>query len=106
MASSTSTLQPPRSAEETALAERFAKLPAETNRRAAFAAFAKTGLPHRRNEGWRWSDGHYVAVMVPPMPPPVREVIAIRPSAQHAWVQGYWAWGGQGWVWASGRWVI
>ena len=56
MASSNATLHPPRSAEETALTERFAKLPAEENRRTAFAAFAKTGLPHRRLEGWRWSD--------------------------------------------------
>jgi Fe-S cluster assembly protein SufD len=56
MASSTATLHPPRSAEETALVERFARLPADENRRAAFDAFAKTGLPHRRVEGWRWSD--------------------------------------------------
>jgi Fe-S cluster assembly protein SufD len=56
MASSAATLHPPRSAEETALVERFAKLPADANRRAAFEAFAKNGLPHRRIEGWRWSD--------------------------------------------------
>jgi Fe-S cluster assembly protein SufD len=56
MASSAATLHPPRSAEETALVERFAKLPADANRRAAFEAFVKTGLPHRRVEGWRWSD--------------------------------------------------
>ncbi len=56
MASSTATLHPPRSAEETALIVRFAKLPAEESRRSAFDAFVKTGLPHRRVEGWRWSD--------------------------------------------------
>jgi Fe-S cluster assembly protein SufD len=56
MASASATLHPPRSAEETALVERFARLPADANRRAAFEAFAKNGLPHRRIEGWRWSD--------------------------------------------------
>lgn len=56
MVSSVSTLHPSRSAEESRLAERYANLPADDNRRAAFEAFAKSGLPHRRVEGWRWSD--------------------------------------------------
>ncbi|MBI1361507.1 MAG: Fe-S cluster assembly protein SufD [Alphaproteobacteria bacterium] len=56
MASSRASLHPPRSAEEQALIERYAHLPADASRRAAIEAFEKTGLPHRRVEGWRWSD--------------------------------------------------
>src|SRR5882672_4704113 len=56
MATPASALHPPRSPEETTLAESFAKFPADESRRSAFEAFAKEGLPHRRMEGWRWSD--------------------------------------------------
>lgn len=56
MASSRASLHPPRSAEETALIERFNAAPTDKARGAAFAAFEKTGLPHRRIEGWRWTD--------------------------------------------------
>jgi Fe-S cluster assembly protein SufD len=42
---------------ETALAEAFGALDAPSEaRRAAWDAFARTGLPHRRMEAWRWSD--------------------------------------------------
>ncbi|MBI1393928.1 MAG: hypothetical protein GC152_14415 [Alphaproteobacteria bacterium] len=42
------------------LVERFRpaaeSLPANDEKRAAFARFSKVGPPHRRVEGWRWSD--------------------------------------------------
>ena len=47
----------------------------------------------------------------PPMmatvePPPMREEVLVpAPSAQHVWIQGYWAWNGR-WVWHPGYWVI
>jgi len=56
MATPVSALHPPRSEEESALAVRYGGLPADVERRKAFEAFSKTGLPHRRLEGWRWSD--------------------------------------------------
>jgi Fe-S cluster assembly protein SufD len=56
MASSAATLHPPRSDEEAALGARYAALPADARRARAWEAFVRTGLPHRRVEGWRWSD--------------------------------------------------
>ena len=38
------------------LIARYASLPEDERRGRMFDAFAKTGLPGRRNEGWRWSD--------------------------------------------------
>lgn len=41
---------------ELELVARYAALKADPRRDRLFEAFAKTGLPHRRIEGWRWSD--------------------------------------------------
>lgn len=41
---------------ELELVARYAGLKADPRRERLFEAFAKTGLPHRRIEGWRWSD--------------------------------------------------
>jgi Fe-S cluster assembly protein SufD len=41
---------------ETAFARAFAALGADKTRSAAYEAFAASGLPHRRVEGWRWTD--------------------------------------------------
>ena len=43
-------------AAELELVARYAMLPEDARRDRAFAAFAKLGLPHRRTEGWHWSD--------------------------------------------------
>ena len=43
-------------AAELELVARYAMLPEDARRERVFAAFAKLGLPHRRIEGWRWSD--------------------------------------------------
>lgn len=50
-----SLLRHPTTAELELLA-RYASLPGDGARERAFEAFAKTGLPGRRVEGWRWSD--------------------------------------------------
>ena len=47
---------PNASAAERALAARYASLPENECRQSAFEAFAKSGLPHRRMEAWKWSD--------------------------------------------------
>ncbi len=41
---------------ELELVARYAALKADTRRERLFEAFAQTGLPGRRVEGWRWSD--------------------------------------------------
>jgi Fe-S cluster assembly protein SufD len=41
---------------EAAFAQAFAALGADQDRAAAYEAFAASGLPHRRIEGWRWTD--------------------------------------------------
>jgi Fe-S cluster assembly protein SufD len=41
---------------ELELVARYAALKADPRRERLFEAFALTGLPHRRNEEWRWSD--------------------------------------------------
>jgi Fe-S cluster assembly protein SufD len=56
MASSRASLHPPRSEEEIALAKLFEAAPKDKARVAAFEEFERNGLPHRRIEGWRWSD--------------------------------------------------
>ncbi|MEZ5947438.1 MAG: SufD family Fe-S cluster assembly protein [Hyphomonas sp.] len=43
-------------AAELELVARYGMLPEDGRRERAFLAFAKGGLPHRRVEGWRWSD--------------------------------------------------
>ena len=43
-------------AAELELVARYAMLPEDARRERAFEAFAKGGLPHRRIEGWHWSD--------------------------------------------------
>ena len=47
--------------------------------------------------------GAVVIEMAPP--PPREEVIVARPSAEHVWVRGYWAWRGRRHVWVAGHWV-
>ena len=41
---------------ELALLKHFEELPEDAERARAFEVFAKTGLPHRRLEQWKWSD--------------------------------------------------
>jgi len=41
---------------ELELIARYAMLPESGQRERAFFAFAKTGLPHRRMEAWKWTD--------------------------------------------------
>ncbi|MEM0985609.1 MAG: SufD family Fe-S cluster assembly protein [Pseudomonadota bacterium] len=41
---------------ELELIARYAMLPEDPRRERAFAAFAESGLPHRRMEAWRWTD--------------------------------------------------
>lgn len=43
-------------AAELELIARYGMMPKDAPRERAFEAFAKQGLPHRRIEGWRWSD--------------------------------------------------
>ena len=43
-------------AAELELVARYGMLPEDVRRERAFGAFAKNGLPHRRIEGWHWSD--------------------------------------------------
>lgn len=47
---------PDASPAERALADRFMAGTVDGRRGRAFEAFARTGLPHRRLEGWRWTD--------------------------------------------------
>lgn len=41
---------------ESAIEQRLAQLKSDPRRQRAYDAFADHGLPHRRVEGWRWSD--------------------------------------------------
>ena len=43
-------------AAELELIARYGMLPEDARRERAFEAFAKGGLPHRRVEGWHWTD--------------------------------------------------
>ncbi len=56
MATPYEALHPKPSDEQLALEARYKALPDDARRARAFEAFAKVGLPHRRVEGWRWSD--------------------------------------------------
>lgn len=42
----------------------------------------------------------------PPPPPPPREVIVVRPTPRHVWVDGYYRWDGHKYKWHRGRWVV
>ena len=56
---------------ETALQSQFAPLAADAPRAAAFAAFAKAGLPNRRDEAWHYTDLRAVlGVAAAPAPAP------------------------------------
>lgn len=41
---------------ELQLIERYGKLPGDARRQRAFEAFARSGLPHKRMEQWKWTD--------------------------------------------------
>jgi Fe-S cluster assembly protein SufD len=79
----------PKSAAETALAEQFAALASPgADRTNAFAAFAASGLPTRRNEAWHYTDLRAaMAVAAPVAPTPdagrieaARKSLAERPK--------------------------
>src|SRR5262245_31507410 len=42
-----------------------------------------------RRGAWFWIKGHYTRGVVAVMPPPVVEVVPVRPSAVHVWVKGH-----------------
>ncbi|MCA8901330.1 MAG: SufD family Fe-S cluster assembly protein [Hyphomonas sp.] len=66
-------------AAELELVARYGMLPEDARRERAFLAFAKGGLPHRRVEGWRWSDIK-AALGAIETPPQVNAVDPISPS--------------------------
>jgi Fe-S cluster assembly protein SufD len=70
MATPASALHPPPSPVDLELAKTFAALKADPDRTRAFEAFARSGLPHRRLEGWRWTD--------------VRQALSVRGAAKSA----------------------
>lgn len=41
-----------------------------------------------------------------PLAPPANDVPEERPSAQHVWVRGHWAWSDGAYVWETGRWQV
>lgn len=45
-------------------------------------------------------------VIVTAPPPPRQEVVYIRPSPHHVWVNGYWVWRGNRYVWVAGHWEL
>jgi hypothetical protein len=48
-----------------------------------------------------------VEFVVKQAPPAVRvEVIAVRPSATHVWVPGYWTWESNAYAWTPGVWLL
>lgn len=62
---------------ELELVARFAELKADPRRERLFEAFAQTGLPGRRTEGWRWTDfKSAVTAMEAPKAPPARDPLA------------------------------
>jgi Fe-S cluster assembly protein SufD len=59
------------------LVARFASLKADARRERLFEAFAQTGLPGRRVEGWRWTDFKAaVTSLDAPKNPPARDPLA------------------------------
>lgn len=62
---------------ELELVARFAALKADPRRERLFEAFAQTGLPGRRTEGWRWTDFKAaVASLDAPKAAPARDPLA------------------------------
>lgn len=62
---------------ELELVARFAALKADPRRERLFEAFAQTGLPGRRTEGWRWTDfKSAVTAMEAPKAPPAPDPLA------------------------------
>lgn len=59
-------------AAELELVARYGMLPEESGRERVFQAFARNGLPHRRIEGWRWSD---VRAALPAIETPVSDTV-------------------------------
>lgn len=70
-----------------------------------------------------WIDGYWSVQSPPPQvvvgnpgpgpdiiidapPPPRHEVMTVRPSREHVWVPGYWAWRGRRHEWVAGRWEL
>lgn len=51
--------------------------------------------------------GAYTAstVYVPAAPPPVQEVVTVRPAVGMIWTPGIWVWAGSRHVWRPGRWA-
>lgn len=48
-----------------------------------------------------------VTVRVGHAPPALkREVVTVRPSKRHVWVDGHWTWTRSRWVWAPGVWKV
>ena len=46
-----------------------------------------------------------VAIRIGPPPPP-REVMVVRPSPRHVWIQGHYRWTGNRYVWDRGYWTV
>lgn len=62
---------------ELELVARYAALKADPRRERLFEAFAQTGLPGRRDEGWRWSDFKAgVSSLDAPKGPPAHDPLA------------------------------
>jgi Fe-S cluster assembly protein SufD len=83
----------PRTAAETALAEQFAALKGgDPDGAAAFAAFATSGLPTRRNEAWHYTDLRAAMTSAAPLAPApdagrieaARALLAARPKTSGA----------------------
>jgi hypothetical protein len=67
-----------------------------------FAVVASTGCASHAQRAPRAG----VTYVVVDPPPPRRDVIVVRPSSSHVWVDGYWAWRGREYVWTPGRWDL
>lgn len=75
---------------ELELVARYAALKADPRRERLFEAFAKTGLPHRRIEGWRWSDFRAaVKTLDTPKTPPAADPLAGDVATLHFTPGGY-----------------
>ncbi len=67
---------------ELELVARFAALKADSRRERLFEAFAQTGLPGRRAEGWRWTDFKAAVTSLDvPKTPPERDPLAREGTA-------------------------
>lgn len=45
-------------------------------------------------------------VIVEAPPPPPQEVITVRPSRRHVWIQGHYRWVNHHYVWEPGHWEL